>query len=228
MVAMNDRDLNFFDGLLWYLEARAWAFEKVRTCPHGSQVFDVRMHHALYFVNLMSALDHVDDRLNGRAKADFTRKIESGFSDTKNYWYTRELRNAVIHRGLNLTASGNSDGRTLSVLCPAVTTLASNVVTCTFKYLVELGQECNKAINPAINPAIAEVLGDLDLFNPAKLIVDASEVIASIDGSPTMPDEVKQLAKNAMGQFDYAATSLRVAQERIREVRALLDMAPSS
>ena len=58
-----DAELRLFEGLLWYLEARNWAFEKMKASPHGSDLFDLRMHHSLFFVNLMSAVDHVADYL---------------------------------------------------------------------------------------------------------------------------------------------------------------------
>lgn len=122
MVSMDDPQLNFFGGLLWYLEVRNWSLEKMRTCPHGSQLFDVRMYHSLYFANLLSALDHVSDHLknNKPARLAFINQVENDFGDPDNRksTYVRELRNAIVHRGFDPSPSGHSDGTTLRVLCP--------------------------------------------------------------------------------------------------------------
>ncbi len=58
---MNDLRLTFLDGLFWYLETRTWAFEKIKSCPTGSQALDIKMYHYLYFSNLFGAVDIVRD-----------------------------------------------------------------------------------------------------------------------------------------------------------------------
>jgi len=63
MLSMNDPRLIFVDGLMWYLETRNWAFEKIKACPVGSHLLDIRMHHYLYFSNLFGGVDLVRDYL---------------------------------------------------------------------------------------------------------------------------------------------------------------------
>src|ERR1039458_7400257 len=103
-----DAALRLFGGLLWYLEARNWAFEKMKASPHGSNVFDLRMHHSLFFVNLTSAVDHVADYLkDNKANPEaFIDRIRDGFGKSDDYNYVRELRNSVVHRGFDLSAAG--------------------------------------------------------------------------------------------------------------------------
>lgn len=50
--SVTDPRVAFFDGLLWYLETRQWAREKIEACPHGSSEQDIKMFHYLYFANL--------------------------------------------------------------------------------------------------------------------------------------------------------------------------------
>ncbi|WP_428486342.1 hypothetical protein [Rhodopila sp.] len=139
---MTDPHLAFFSGLLWYLEARNWALEKIKSCPHGSHLFDVQMYHALYFTNLVSAFDHVSDHLKDdkAAQQAFIFRIESGFGDTGNWEYVRELRNAIIHRGLNPTSAAHGDGTSVFALCPVTiqNRWHKKSHTCTFRYMVEL------------------------------------------------------------------------------------------
>jgi len=43
-------DLHFMDGVLWYLNTRNWAFEKIHSMSKGSQEpLDLQMYHYLYF-----------------------------------------------------------------------------------------------------------------------------------------------------------------------------------
>jgi hypothetical protein len=97
---MDDPRLLFFDGLLWYLETRNWAFEKIKTCPTGSQGLDIKMYHYLYFSNLFGAVDLVRDYIKAIGeKVDFEENIKQGFGNDDDYQYARELRNAIVHRG---------------------------------------------------------------------------------------------------------------------------------
>lgn len=115
------RKLDLFEGLLWYLEARNWAFDKMEATPHGADGFDVRMHHSLFFVNLVSVWDHLRDYLKDtKDNPDaFTLRLRNGFRTSEDYKYVCELRNSIVHRGLDLSAIVHSDQATLYVVCPA-------------------------------------------------------------------------------------------------------------
>ena len=157
--------LRLFGGLLWYIEARNWAFEKMKATPHGSNVFDLRMHHSLFFVNLISAADHVVDYLkdNKAARDAFIDRIRGGFGKNGDYKYVRELRNSVVHRGFDPSAAAHSDQTILHVLCPTtVEDQNGRTYSCSFKYLRELAQKCREVIDPAIS----DVLEGLNLFDP--------------------------------------------------------------
>jgi hypothetical protein len=111
-------DLQFMDGLLWYLKTRNWAFEKIQSMSTGSQQpLDIQMYHYLYFSNLLGAVDYVRDFL-------YSTDIISNFDmqlGRDNYSYIRELRNSVVHRGFNPTAlAGVTDENHLFVFCPPV------------------------------------------------------------------------------------------------------------
>jgi hypothetical protein len=55
--------LLFVDGLIGYLDVRQWAFGKLRSCPTGTNLIDLRMYHSLYFTNLFGAVDWVGEYL---------------------------------------------------------------------------------------------------------------------------------------------------------------------
>lgn len=219
---MHKDALRLFDGLLWYLEARNWAYEKLQISPHGSELFDLRMHHSLFFVNLMSAVDHVTDYLrNGKEseRSAFLNRIKRGFGETSDYTYTRELRNAVVHRGFDPCESAHSDQTTLYILCPlAVSDIKGNEYSSSFKYLRELATKCREVIDPAITDVLEELhLFEVILHKPA-----LGEVMNSVDGAAAMPDWAKALAKQAFAAMNFDGAASELTQSRVDKMRQLL------
>lgn len=219
---MNQRaSLGLFGGLLWYLEARNWALEKMRSSPHGSNTFDLRMHHSLFFVNIMSAVDCVADYLkdnNANPKA-FMERIKNGFGQGDDYNYLRELRNSVVHRGFDPSAAGHSDGTVVRVLCPAaVEDQNGRTYSCSFRYLDELAQKCREVVDPSVTA----VLEGFNLFDPQLHEPDRAETMNAVESSTEMPDWAKALAKQAFDRMDCADAASKVARSRVDKMRKLL------
>jgi hypothetical protein len=149
-------DLAFMDGLLWYLKTRNWAFEKIQSMSKGSQEpLDIQMYHYVYFSNLLGAADYVRDYLDSW---DIINSFEMALGKD-NYAYIRELRNSVVHRGVNPTALAVvTDENQLFVLCPKVVNdrKHSKSYTCTFAYTVELAAYCNSTSDQVIFQALEE------------------------------------------------------------------------
>jgi hypothetical protein len=216
-----DAALRLFGGLLWYLEVRNWAFEKMKASPHGSNVFDLWMHHSLFFVNLMSAVDHVVDYLkDNKANPEaFLDRIRNGFGKSDDYNYVRELRNSVVHRGLDPSAAGHSDQTVLHLLCPTtVEDRNGRTYSCSFKYLSELAQKCREVVDPAIS----DVLEGLNLFDPQLHEQNHAETMNVLESATEMPDWAKALAKQAFDRMDFADMASKVAKSRVDNMRKLL------
>ncbi len=217
-----DAALRLFGGLLWYLEARNWALEKMKASPHGSHPFDIRMHHSLFFVNLMSAVDHVADELKKDNKATrdaFIDRVRGDFEQSDDYNYVRKLRDAVIHRGFNPVAAGHFDQTTLHVLCPAtVEDQGGKAYSCSFRYLRELAQKCREVIDPAIR----DVLEGFGLFDPKIHEPNRVETMNAVASSTAMPDWAKALAEQAFDRMDFADAASRLANSRVDDMRKLL------
>ena len=154
------------------------------------------------------------------AQRVFNDKIATGLGDANSYGYARQLRNEIVHRGLDLSATGHSDSTTLFVLCPPTVTDQSRKKTYTrpFTYTIELATHCNAAVNLAIG----EALERLDLFNPAQHIVSQTDTVAAILGSSEIPDWVKAMIPLAFRQMDYPVAAEEIAESRIKQIRSLL------
>jgi hypothetical protein len=211
----------FFDGLLWYLETRNWAFEKIRTCPVGSQGLDIKMYHYLYFSNLFGAIDITRDY--GREigeKSDIEETISKGFGSTDDYQYARELRNAVVHRGIDPAAAGHADKEILYILCPpGVTDRAGKKnLSCTLKYTVQLAGRCNEIVNPVIS----KFLEKHGFLASGQVTANKTDTLKAIADAPAMPNWAKAMAVEAFDKIDFDQLVSTIADARIKRVKELL------
>lgn len=222
MVGIGASHLEAFDGLLWYLEVRNWAFKQIADCPIGALPFDMRLHNDLYFSNLLSAVDHVRDHLldNDSSRCAFTSRLENGFDDTEDYYYVRELRSAIIHRGLASVATGHADGTKVFALCPTAIQdrRRKKSYNCPFKYTVELAAHCNITSNAAL----ALELDRLGLFDPVQHVVSEEDVRAAIGASAAVPDWAKAMAGQALERMDFPEAAAELAATRVERMRSLL------
>lgn len=218
---MDTFGLTFFDGLLWYLETRNWAFEKIKICPVGSQALDIKMHHYLYLSNLFGAIDIARDY--GKkigAAADIEETIRQGFGGTDDYQYARELRNAIVHRGIDPAASGHADNRRLYVLCPSDVTdrAGKKCLSCSFKYTIELAERCNQVANPVI----LNFLEKNGFLAAAGMIANKDETLKAIEDTTAMPDWAKAMAVLVFDKIDFDQMIATIAETRIKHVKELL------
>ncbi|WP_076098260.1 hypothetical protein [Chromobacterium subtsugae] len=115
MTILNFDARDLLGSLSWYMSARKTALRAAlsfRTPLSVIDQVDIRVHHSGYFTNLLAAIDLLieNSTLNPN---DFKLQLESRFvfdefQDGKaNHSYIRELRNAIVHRGLNITSAAH-------------------------------------------------------------------------------------------------------------------------
>ena len=144
-------NMQFVDSLIGYLEVRHWAFEKLCSSPISSNLIDLKMHHYLYFTNLFSAIELVSDHVgDASARIAFEEHFQKGFAAPGDYFYARELRNAIVHRGLDPAAQGVQKGQKVFAVSPPVVFHrdGKKAYVCTFPLLVDLAAACNTEASP--------------------------------------------------------------------------------
>jgi len=211
-----EKKAEFFGALTWYLEARNWAHDKMRSCPTGSPGFDVRMYHSLYFVYLVGAVDCVGGYLQGQAQENFSKRIWEAVRPERKGGYVRVLRNAIVHQGFNLTTAGHAEGTTLREYCPKAVKDRTGTYERPFKYLGELAEHCDGIVNPAIR----HVLHDLDFFNPEPEGINVDKLQAFIRQADC-PDFVKELAPKIIAE-NYPIWAPQMKATAIKNMRRLL------
>jgi hypothetical protein len=226
-------------GLLLYLQIRNWALNKMMTQAHGSAGLDIEIHQYLYLSNSLAALDIVGEAIYGRDfrnpvyKTEFEVKVISSFQTAsgslpiseivpalETYGYVRELRNGAVHRGVQSTSGGHSNGTLIAALCPEFVTDLKGTKTyrrpC--RYVLELAQLANVAINDVIYSEI-EARG---LLVPVPSNMTAEDMIQHVSAAKDVPNIVKENFPKIFVGLDMASINMQMAQTTITQIRSLL------
>ncbi len=149
------------------------------------------------------------------------------FDGTKYYDYLRELRNSVVHRGMNLTASSHIENDFPLILAPTpITNRSGNQVhEAPEKYFLSIIAHLEAIIPPLI---VSHIKGngwnDIFLGNDEAL----AESKQSIEKSIAMPEWVKQQALQSIqdiDMLDMQRQKMKSALENIEVTLALPEIA---
>jgi hypothetical protein len=146
--------------------------------------------------------------------------VKQGFAVRGDYDYARELRNSIVHRGLNPAALGTQVGACVFALCPPVVFDRSgkNGRVCSFPLLADLAAACNKASGLAIQAVLeGEGLLDTAAHSPNK-----AQTLDEVAASPHMPDWAKAMAADAFEAMNFEAMATDLAKARVQQLRAHL------
>jgi len=221
---MSDLDaycrIQFVDSLIGYLDVRQWSFAKIRTCPASSTLIDLRMHHYLYFTNLFGSIDLVRDHLDESARSAFNEELQKGFPSGGDYLYARELRNAMVHRGLDPVASAAQHGDFVYAGCPPVVFHrgGKKAYACSTPLLASLAVNCNKASNAAI----LRIVEHEGLLDPGAYRMDMTQPMDAVEATECMPEWAEDMAAEAFVAMDLAALSAELGETRVRQLQSLL------
>ncbi len=107
----------------WHLECAAFSAAEIMSFKPPADGFKMRMHYSLYALNLLGAVDAIHDVLDSGFETSIENALSlENFSGELVLGYLRELRNGVVHRGVDLTAGGVViDGLVCALAPPQVT-----------------------------------------------------------------------------------------------------------
>lgn len=224
-LSIANRDMLY--SLSWYMSARQTALRaslSFRTPLSVTDQADMRVHYSGYFLNLLAAIELFREATtlqpNNFEEQLYLRLVFDGFQDGKsNYSYIRELRNAVVHRGLDITSAAHIDGNFPMIL--AEPTVQNQKKTKTFiafdKYLLHVIAKCESVVGSVM----------LDCLNAAGIFeatIDAEAAIAeyreAIERSHAMPEHAKAMALAVEFKPEWAMASHCSAMTKLRGVLA--------
>lgn len=95
-------------GIAWHLECIDLARQKIDNFRASADSFQMRMYYSLYVTNLMSAIDIVLEIHKGDFQTALEERLKTSHHSGANVLgYVRELRNGIVHRGLDPIKGGS-------------------------------------------------------------------------------------------------------------------------
>jgi len=172
------------------------------------QAEDLRVHYSNYFINLLSGIDLVRDYGHVDWKA-FMNELEATFvtphavDGKMNYWYVRELRNSIVHRGMDIfTAASFPNNFPLLIAPQTVTNLDGTKIYQRFGVLlIQIVGLCEAVIGPLVEVHLRKA----GLFSlQVEPEIWRAETIAAIESSDFVPDWVKKMTPEALEHVDVS------------------------
>ena len=110
-------------GMHWWADLRAYALAQIPGFIPPADGGQLRVVHTVYLVGLVSALDLAKELFGERqVEDDWCRALDriGGFEGKHNSAYVREIRNAAMHRGLDLSAMGTVGAGQVCIVAPKI------------------------------------------------------------------------------------------------------------
>jgi hypothetical protein len=224
-LSIANRDMLY--SLSWYMSARQTALRaalSIRTQLSATEQVDIRVHYSSYFLNLLAATELLRETTTLQPN-DFEAKLYSrlvfdGFQDGEaNYSYIRELRNAVVHRGLNITSHAHICGTFPMFLAePTVKNQKGTKEYIAFdKYLLNIIAKCESVVGPAM----LDCLDNAGFFDATiNAGAAALEYREAVKQSHAMPDDVKAMALATKFKPEWAVAAHNSAMIELRRALA--------
>jgi hypothetical protein len=206
----------------WYFESKNLAIKnalKLR-CPLSTeQQKELRQYYSEYFVALVSAIELLREssyEFNVQFNEQLIEVLSfEPFSDGKeNYDYIRELRNSVVHRGLDLCSAVHVCEEHFLVVAPikVFDRNGKKSFSAFGYYLLEIIAKCEEAIGPFI----AKHLQEVGLLKPLLTQDQASEEAGKyLLEAQAVPDWVKTNALNLISQIDFLQTQALAVEKLV-------------
>lgn len=194
----------------WYFELKNLSLRNAISlrCPLSveNQRY-LRQYYSQYFAGLLSATElfleneyswHIDFKEKLHEKLEFEGYIDG----EKNYSYLRELRNSIIHRGLDIISAAHIENDFPMIISPSpVSNRSGTIVHTAFGYyLIEIIEKCERVIGDVFLEHI-EKFGLLQMQIPQENAVALSKKF--ISDSTAIPEWVKGRALKSVDEINY-------------------------
>jgi len=215
--------IEILHGIAWHLECLALAAAAIGNFRPPADGFQMRMYYSLYLTNLMSAIDMVID-IHGRS---FQMALEeslktSSFSGPAILGYIRELRNGVVHRGMDPTNGGVVIDGVARAMAPRIVKSRptekkpqGTSYTAPTDLLRDIFIHCEIAAKSVIADFLEPNFDEISAVQPQEMLNDALD---TIDLVQHLPDWAKVMTKKHM----KPERLVEVQAHQIKKLRELL------
>lgn len=106
----------------WYLTKTNHAIEKISALRPPVESEELRFQYSALIESIFSLIDYIKDKSDafGMTVNQFEEDIKTQINSEGEVTlkYMRNLRNSVVHRGIDITANGEVHGERISILTP--------------------------------------------------------------------------------------------------------------
>lgn len=194
------RDIELISGISWHLECMVLAAAAIDNFYPPADGFQMRMYYSLYITNLMSAIDMAYEKYGQSFQTDLEDSLKtSNFSGAGVLGYIRELRNGIVHRGINPTSGCVVvDGVVYAMAPPTVQNRRGDQRYAAPAHLLrDIFLHCEIGTKPTIERFLEAGFKELASVKPETMLNEALNIIADI---PHMPDWAKKMAYKHLNQ----------------------------
>lgn len=195
----------------WYFDIKNLSLKNALLlhCPLSLEnQKDLRIYYSQYFSGLLSATELFLDE-NYPHRLEFKDTLYNGLSfkdfpnGKNNYSYLRELRNSIIHRGLDINSAVHIVNDFPMIIAPSpVTNRSKKSEYIAFDYyLINLIEKCESIIGTVFLNHIEE-FGLFQIEIPQEEIIKMSKEF--ISNASAVPDWVKDMALSAVEKIDHS------------------------
>jgi hypothetical protein len=203
-----DVRIDTLSAVKWYFESKNLSLRgalSLRFPLSVPQLADIRIHYSQYFVSLGSVTELLRER-DGPTRFEDILYFHLALGDVEAgrtiYAYVKELRNAIVHRGMDVSAAAHMDGNFPLFLLPECLSDRSKKRTYSApaKYVVQLIATCERAVGPAVEEHLSR-LGFMDDDVEEEELRES--YTRSVQESAVMPEHVKSMALGAAVGIDH-------------------------
>jgi hypothetical protein len=204
------RTSEMLSAVKWYFELKNISLRNALAlrCPLSVEnQKDLRQYYSQYFAGLLSATElflekEYPNNLSFKCLLHEQLVFEGHTDGEKNYSYLRELRNSIIHRGLDISSAAHIKDDFPVLIAPSPVTNRSGTIShaAFCYYLIGVIEKCESVVG-GIFLKHFEDFGLLHMKIPQEKAVELSKEF--LTNATAMPDWVKDSAMKAIEDINH-------------------------
>jgi hypothetical protein len=221
------RNEEILSSIKWYFEAKNLSLKNAISIQLPLSVEaqkDIRLYYSQYFVYLLSAMELLLEKEYPH-KADFEKILIASFTfpgfpnAMENYYFLRELRNSIIHRGYDITTSAHTkDNKILFIAPDKVKSRNEKVEYQAYGfYILEIIEKTEKVVGKMF----CTYIDNVGLLQPSihhgEILKHAISFVANTN-LKIMPQWAKEMALEALPTIDFEA----IQKSQFSELKEIL------
>lgn len=212
----------------WYFEIKNLSLKKILEIKAPllvEQQNELRLYYSQYFTSLLSVTELLSDEKENQNFQAFKTKLEQQFifdsyiDGNSNYSYLRELRNSIIHRGLDITSSAHFENDFPLIISPTATNQNGKKIYKPFGfYLMNIIEKCEFYISDIVFNHFLE-FSMFEIKETQEQLLEKSLKDLSNLSNQIIPKNIQNMAEKLMNDIDYISIQRNLIQNCIDVIK---------